>query len=176
VTDGGWRWTPAPGSPFPDALVALAGDAADLHPLPAGTDSLFAVHLGGGRLLLVAGESRHGQRVDAVLDLSRFEGTVALVHHARDAAHFDFLALDGVEAVQGRQAGTERRVLGRVPLALSGAERVGVSALGTHYYGYRGGEAVLHTHGPAPEAGRAGLLFEGEGVVRIGAVAVTPME
>jgi len=173
---GAWRWVPAPGQPLPDGLVALVGDREDLHPLPAGPDSLLSVHLGGGRLLLVAGEPRHGQRVDAALDLSRFEGTVALVHHARDADHYDFLAFDGAEAVQGRQAGAERTVFGRTLLPLSGAERLGVSAVGAHYYAYRGGEAVLHTHGTAPGAGRAGLLIEGEGVVRIGGLAVTPLE
>ena len=174
--DGGWTWRPTPGQSLPPEFDVLEGSRDNLHSAGAPGDSLASYHLEGGPVMLVAGEPRSGVQVEAVLDLSGFEGSAALVHHVRDAERYDFLAFDGTEVVQGRRAGDGQTVFGRGAVSPSDAFRVRVTAHGTHFYGYVDGRTVVHGHGSAPEAGRAGLRLEGSGTVRIGRIAVTPTE
>lgn len=174
--EGGWTWHPEPRQALPPEFEVLEGSRSDLHPAGSPDDSLATFHLEGGSIMLVAGEPRTGVQVEAVLDLSEFEGTAALVHHVRDAEHYDFLALDGTEAVQGRRAGDRRTTFDRGAADLSEPLRVRVTAHGTHFYGYLDDRTVAHGHDSAPETGRAGIRLEGSGAVRIGHLAVTPIE
>lgn len=173
---GGWSWQPTPGQRLPSDVSVLEGDRAAIHPLPAGSDSLFAFHLASGPLMLVAGEPVTGVQIETVLDLSGFDGTVALIHHVQDAVHYDFLAFDGARVVQGRRSGDRELVFEQAPVTLPGVVRLRATAQGTHFYGYVDGRSVVHGHGDAPETGRAGLRFEGSGTVRLGSLILTPIE
>lgn len=175
--DGGWTWNPVPGQPLPSGLVVIEGEAAALHAVPPGApgDSLVAFHLGGGTLLFVGGTPNAGVRIDAALDLSGFEGTVALVHHVQDAANYDFLSFSSEQTVLGRRQGAREIVFGRAAATPSSAFQTRVTAQGTHFYGHVNERAPIHGHGAAPAAGRAGLRLEGTGTVRVGRMSVTPI-
>ncbi len=173
---GGWAWHPVPGQELPSDFEALEGDASALQAATSTGDSLAAFTLDGGPLLLVAGSPRAGIQVEALLDLSTFDGTAAIVHHVQDAGHYDFLAFDGTQVVQGRQDGEQQQFFGRAPYHSAEPFRVRITAHGTHFYGYVNGQSLVHGHGNAPPAGRAGLYFEGQGTVRVGGLVVTPID
>jgi hypothetical protein len=68
------------------------------------------------------------------------------------------------------------KVLDRAWRALpDGAVELGVYAVGRHLRGIVSGETVLHGHEPALPDGRVGLLLDGEGVVTVRSITVTPI-
>ena len=117
----------------------------------------------------------------ATLDLSGFTGTAALVHHVQSARTYDFLALDtsadGAATLrQGRVAGGEETTMDEGTAPLDGPAELKAYAVGTHFRGYLGGEQLTHPHADAAPPGRVGLRLDGEGTVRVLALAATPVE
>jgi uncharacterized membrane protein len=180
--EGAWRWE-AEAAALPTGFEFLEGSRAEL-------DIAASSAPGGGlalrtseRLLLVAGQPLEGAEVRARLDLSGFTGRVALVHHAQRADAYDFLAVDksaeGASVVQGRVAEGQVQVFDEATLAgdaTDGVFALRAIAYGTHFRGYLGGDMIVHGHGNAAPDGRAGLLVEGSGSLRLLRLEATPVE
>lgn len=135
----------------------------------------------GRPTFVTTGDAVGDLEAETQLDLSRFTGTVMLVHHVQDAQTYDFLAVDkpasGETTVrQGRVAGGVETTFDRGTATLSGTVALKTYAVGTHFRGYVGGDQVTHGHGDAAPAGRVGLRLDGTGSVHVLALAATAVQ
>ncbi|MEM1043592.1 MAG: DUF2231 domain-containing protein [Bacteroidota bacterium] len=167
---------PAPEAP-PDTALAARLDVLSGAPAEG---SAFVV-APGRPTLAVLPDTLGDLEVRATLDLSGFTGTASLVHHVRGPADYDFLALDtsasgDATLRQGRVEGERETTMDRGTAPLDGLAELKAYAVGTHFRGYLDGEQLTHPHGPAAPPGRVGLRLEGEGTVRVLALAATPVE
>lgn len=183
TAEGAWRWTAEAGG-LPQGLRFLEGERADLAAEAAGEAAGEGLVLRPDRsVLFTAGEPLEGVEVRAELDLSGFTGRAALVHHVRDAENYDFLAFEkregGTAVRQGRVTDGAVEVFDEARLGTDafdgGPVALRAVAYGTHFRGYLGGELVAHGHGDAAPAGRAGLLLDGNGALRLLQLEAVPV-
>jgi uncharacterized membrane protein len=130
-----------------------------------------------GRALLVLPGSWEDARIEARIDASAFQGSVALGARVDGETNGALLRLatdGGVALVALRQGQeklldeVERRLpAGEVTVALSVSER--------HWKGFVDGGSVVHGHASLPAPGRMALLLDGTGTVRVVSVRITPM-
>lgn len=188
TAEGAWRWEAEAGA-LPRGLRFLDGEPSDLT-VEAPAEGASAEAGGDGVVLrphrtvfFTAGEPVEGVEVQAELDLSGFTGRAALVHHARDARNYDFLAVEkhasGGTVRQGRVRGGVVETFDEKAYDAGAFEGGPVTlravAYGTHFRGYLGGELAAHGHGDAPTAGRSGLLLDGSGPLRLLRLEAVPV-
>jgi uncharacterized membrane protein len=175
--DGTLRWTPGPGAGTAiDSTLRIVGISPDATVEPVTPEGL--VVRVSGRALILLPDSFGDVRVEAAVDWRGFQGTLGLVHHARGAEVFEAfeVAPDGALEL-ARYGGGGRSVLGKgdVGELKQGIEHVAVSAVGSHFKGYVDGRTEAHGHGHPIEPGRAGLLVDGNGEIRILALEASPV-
>lgn len=183
TAEGARRWSADAGA-LPQGLRFLEGERADLAAEASAEAADGGVVLRPRRaVFFTAGEPMEGAEMSAELDLAGFTGQTALVHHVRDAQNYDFLAVEkgatGSTVRQGRVRGGvvetfDEKVLGSSAFD-GGAVTLRAVAYGTHFRGYAGGELVTHGHGDAAPAGRAGLLLDGTGPLRLLRLEAVPV-
>ena len=114
-------------------------------------------------------------QVNAWLDLSAFDGEVALLHHQTSGTGGAFvIATTGHARLVDRT--TELSVLDSAAIELTGRHALAVNAAGSHLKGLVDGRTVVHGHAAAHPEGRISLRFEGTGVVGIERVEIVPLE
>ncbi len=178
--DGSLTWKPLPGDrqalgsfllPAPetdDSAVSWRESAEDGEGL--------GLTLDGEALLLLPGVFGDVQ-VEAELVLDDFEGEVGLAHHVLSGSQANLFtaSVPGNEFVLSRRDGTATRRLARsVGEVSQGPIRLLATAAGRHYYGYLGDESVVHGHEAPPPDGGCGLFLNGNGVVRVLSLTITP--
>jgi uncharacterized membrane protein len=158
--DGSWHWAAGAGQTAPPEFEfrGLVAEPSE--------DGLELRSTNGSGWLL-AGPPGTGHQLDVELDLSEWNGQIALVHHYIDEQSYDFFTIDDSEAVLGRMAGGTRRNFDRSDVSLEGRVQLRVVGQTTHFLGYVDGAMVVHGHGPAASAGRVGLRFDGSGIIRL---------
>ena len=171
--DGALIWAPRP------------GDGSTLHAtlVPQGPGTIEEI-APDGVLLQVDGLRRlllpvplGDVQVDARLDLSGFEGRIAVLHHAGEAIddHGAFVvSTDGTVRLEDR-TGAGLRTLDSGTIGRPGQVTVSVHASGRHLKGMIDGRMVTHGHHPPRPDGRSGLLIDGTGPLRIHRIEVTPL-
>lgn len=170
--DGSWTWMPVPNaSTLPEDFRFLTGSASNLH-VAAGQDSALAMHVQGGPLLFVGGDTLEGVQVDAVVNLDQFDGTVRLVHHVHDAQNYDYLAYSEGLITQGRLMGGEPHIFDEKMVDSGGWISLRAVSSGTHFRGYVDGEPATHGHGSEPGSGPVGLYLDGSGTVMLKRISV----
>lgn len=179
--DGAIEWRPAPqdGAALGTLLDPLSGASEVRASSPAaGGRQGLALEVTGRTLLALPGSFGDVQ-VDAELELAGFEGTVGLAHHVQGPDRAGLLRMTlpaGELALVTLRGGAAPKVLDRARRALpDGAVELGVYAVGRHQRGIVSGETLLHGHEPALPDGRVGLLLDGEGVVTVRSITVTPI-
>jgi len=178
--DGAWRWTPLPtdARALQTVLTPVPGSesgAVKAGP-PPGESGGFALECSGRSVLAFPGTFSDVQ-VEASVDVSAFRGTIGVLHHVRGAeesAAFELATAGGAALVLSNNG---RKVLdeGRYDVP-SGSFTLAVSASGRHLKGMVNGAVVVHGHADPPAAGGVGLLLDGDGVVVVHSVQVTPLE
>jgi hypothetical protein len=115
--------------------------------------------------------------MEAHLDIAGFQGTVGLAYHVDSDGNGSFFTLsDGGQVRLERRTGDTRKVLGSATVERpKGEVTLRTSVAGHHIKGFVDGAMVLHRHGSSGPAGRAGLVFNGNGVVRVISVTITPV-
>ncbi|MCI0601572.1 hypothetical protein L0156_01010 [bacterium] len=114
-------------------------------------------------------------QIESELDLSEFDGTVSLVHHVSGNDR-DFLAIRKGSMELGRHATGSNKSFGTEKLTIPpGLLTFKAVSAGTHYRVYLNGKLTVHGHGKAATEGKAGLLLEGTGILRIANISVTPL-
>jgi uncharacterized membrane protein len=128
------------------------------------------------RTILTFKPTYENVQVEADIDLSAFQGTVALVHHLFSPQSFDFFRIDNKVAQLGRSDGDME-----VIFEDKGVEKlndvVHIKAVGSsgHFRGYINGKLFLHGHADDAPAGKAGILFEGTGTIRLAGISANSL-
>ena len=130
-----------------------------------------------GRTLLLLPGTFGNVYLDAELDLSNFDGTVGLAHHAKNLSNAELFEITRdrkaalISITDGKQEGLGKGVID----SQSALKVLSVSASGSHLKGLVDGVVVVHGHKPAPEPAGVGLLLDGQGIVVIIKMKVTPL-
>lgn len=154
------------------AAVQAAGEPGDTS-----RGLLLAVD---GRTILRLPGTFGDVEVAAVLEPEDFQGSLGLAHHVArvdDAGLFTIRLPEGELALKTLATGREEKVLAQAAVEPpEGALELAVTAAGRHLRGTLGGELMVHGHEPPAAEGAAGLLFDGQGRVRVVSVTVTPIQ
>ncbi len=103
----------------------------------------------------------------AEMDLSDFDGSIRLLHHALDSLSYHFMEVEDEVIRLGVSVDGETEI--QEEHSPSQPSNVGVFRVvgdQTHFRGYFNGSMVVHGHGPAPEAGVTGFAIAGSGTIR----------
>jgi uncharacterized membrane protein len=177
LEDGSLVWTPRPGDeaalgrvlePFGPAAVRVAAATASAKGL-----SLVA----SGRTLLALPGSWEDVQLEVRLDASEFEGSFALGARVEGDSSGGFLRIrsDGGAQLVARREGKEQ-LLDEAETPLSGSEmKIGLSAVGRHWKGFADEQTVVHGHAKLPGSGRAALLLDGTGTIRLISLRISPV-
>ena len=167
--DASWIWRVGPGAD--DILaesfiiegntgfIADAGRSDGIHHLD--------LHAGNEASYILFGEPISSVDGRIELNTEEFEGEIALIHHYHDPSTYQYLRLSGSELSQGQIINGSDNLLGSGQIDNTGWYTLRVTASGGHYYGYRNGQTVVHTHADQMESGRTGVKISGPGVVKI---------
>jgi len=178
--DGSLTWKPLPGDRQALGAVLLpapeTNDEAVSWLEPGEGAAGLGLAVDGEALLLLPGAFGDVQ-VEAELDLEGFEGEVGLAHHVLSGSRASLLTVSFPESefVLSTRDGDQTRRLDRAVRAVpEGLFQLMVTAAGRHYYGFLGGERVVHGHEPPPGKGGCGLFLRGTGTVRVLSLTVLP--
>ncbi|MDQ7086595.1 MAG: hypothetical protein Q9Q13_01490 [Acidobacteriota bacterium] len=178
--DGTLEWVPGAGSSLGGALEWADPAMASKARVVAGDrrpGAMLEVH---GRAVLLFSPDYGDLQAEWRVDLSEFEGQVAVVHHFVDTDSFASFTLD----TRSGKARLEQVEAGKVavldeqaftPQEDDAASTLAVSSVGSHRKGFVNGDLVVHGHAAARSPGPAGLLLDGEGRVRILEAAMFPL-
>lgn len=179
---GGLEWRPAASDAraLGEILEPLSGaDAVEVGEPEGGEATGLSLDLDGRTLLALPGTFGDVQ-VDAELELGDFDGTIALVHHARGADRAGLFRVDraaGAVALVTLRPDAEPEIVDRSETEIpADPVTLGVYAAGRHFRGMIAGETIVHGHEPALPDGRTGLLLDGTGSLVILSMTVTPIE
>ena len=175
--DGSWQWRPGAGARqvLAEDFRFVQGSFDDLRVEAAGEDSVLAVQLQSSPVLFTAGAPIGSVQAESILNISRFDGPVRLVHHVQDAQNYDFLELADGQLRQGRLQDGTRTIFAEQALDATAWITLRAVSDGTHFRGYADGEMLTHGHGDAPELGSVGLYLEGSGTVLLRRLTATSL-
>jgi uncharacterized membrane protein len=177
LEDGSMVWKPHPGdeATLDGVLTPIGATAVRVSTVPANTDGLSL--LVSGRTLLVFPDAWEDLQLEARVDLSGFDGSFALGARVAGDSTGGFVRIrsDGTTTLIARRAGGEE-ILDEAHSSLSGGvNTLGLSAVGRHWKGFMDGVTVVHGHSQLPVSGRAALLLDGAGTVRLISVRISPV-
>jgi uncharacterized membrane protein len=177
LEDGSMLWDPRAGEEAALGEVLMPVGATAVRVVTAPADAAGLSLLVSGRTLLVFPDSWEDVQLEARVDLSAFDGTLALGARVAGDSTGGFVRIrsDGTTVLFARRAG-EEEILDEARASLSGGEKtLGLSAVGRHWKGYIDGATVVHGHSQLPASGRAALLLDGAGTIRLISVRISPV-
>ena len=137
----------------------------------------IGIKISGNALLLFPG-SYGDVQIQGEFDLTRFKGKLALVHHFQDVSDkewFEISDLGQVKLVSETEG--KLKILDSHDSELkSPVVNLTLSAAGRHLKASVNGQLAVHGHRAVPRSGQVGLLAEGEGIIRINEIQITPLE
>jgi len=177
LEDGSIVWKPHSGeeAALGEILTPIGATAVRVSTAPADTEGLLLVV--SGRTLLVLPDTWEDLQLEVQVDLSEFDGTIALGARVAGDSTGGFVRIrsDGTTVLFARRAG-EDEILDEARASLSGGEKtLGLSAGGRHWKGYIDGATVVHGHSQLPASGRVALLLDGAGMIRLISVRISPV-
>jgi len=175
---GGLVWAPAvgDGEALGTLLTAVEGGSLGaLTALDPPDAAGLRLQVDGEGLLLLPGTFADVE-VRAVLDTTDFDGTVGVAHHVHGPDDHDLLTLaaDGTARLAQTLSGSVQ-VQAAAKVDPDSALDLRVRASGSHLKGYLGEALAVHGHVAPTAAGRVGLWLDGQGVVVVHQVRVTPL-
>ncbi|MDQ7065878.1 MAG: hypothetical protein Q9P90_16715 [candidate division KSB1 bacterium] len=180
AANGGLQWQPLASDTnaigefwLPFAADSMARLTPVYRPVPQG----LALAVEGESFLLTPDSSLNVQ-VEAVLDLSEFQGEFGLAYRWQTAQLTGLFALStGANARLLERRNPKTRALDSGKFAFGpGPIRIAASVAGSHLKGFVNGKQVVHGHTKPAGPGRAGLWFNGRGTVRVLSVTITPIQ
>jgi hypothetical protein len=130
-----------------------------------------------GRSMLLLTGSYGDVQLEAVLDLTGFDGAAGLVHHARgikEAGSYQ-VTTKGVASLLHLRDGSDRRLDQTQTTLPPQPMKLVLSSAGMHIKGMLNGRVLVHAHEAPSPNGSVGLLFDGEGTVRLISLQVEPL-
>ncbi len=131
-----------------------------------GTKAAFVFHSQYGNVGMIA-----------TLKKPDFKGTIKLIHHAKDMANYEFVAVSENIMKLGRVVNGNETVFDESKIDVTtGWVPLKVTAAGTHYKGYIGNKAITHGHSDKMDDGFIGLMLDGKGTVQVKSIEVAVLE
>ena len=174
-------WSPLPddGEALGTVFGAVPGSSLDAvtaaQPVADGEGLRLAVN---DRSLLVLPGTFGDVQVEAVLDLSAFDGSVGLIHHVQSAetAGLFSVSTTGTAALIVLEGGRKRTLDEQDVELPSTLVTLAVSSSGRHLKGSIEDKIVTHGHVAPGEAGGCGLLLDGNGAIGVISIRLTPLK
>lgn len=171
--DGSWLWAPTVGDAHPfSAFRFIEGKAEDIN---TGT-------LGVGEytfdkpVTFIFDKAAKDVQVDVKLNVSSFEGTVAILHHFHSLNQYDFLEISGREMSLGRIQNGKRIDLDTKNAPVGEGTEFRVIGSGRHFKGYMDKKMIVHGHEPPLTPGAVGLMVDGKGTLSVSSIHTIPTE
>jgi uncharacterized membrane protein len=177
LEDGTMVWKPRSGdeAALGEILTPVGATAVRVATASADTEGLSL--LVSGRTLLVFPDAWEDVQLEARVDSSEFDGSLALGARVSGDSTGGFFRVRSDDTTQlvARQAG-EEEILDEAHSSVSGGVKtLGLSAVGRHWKGFIDGVTVVHGHRQLPASGRVALLLDGTGTVRLISVRISPV-
>ncbi len=144
---------------------------------PPSADTITRSDFGqGGISIVVDGEGmltlpdvHDDVSVSAIVDLSEFDGSLALAHHVLSLEDWEGLVLGPANRVALiRMKSGKEDVLKSTSLLFPRRQtRLDVTAASGHFKGFVDGDMVVHGHGDSAPPGKVGLYYSGRGVLKV---------
>lgn len=149
----------------PEVIESETGDKT-LKLSAVGTPAAFVFHQTYGNIGMAA-----------MVDVSGFDGSFKLIHHAKDLDNHEFVSINNGNMKLGRVVNGEEVIFDSGEFGPGdGWLNVRVSAAGTHYKGYMGNKTVTHGHGDKMDNGYVGIMLAGTGDVLVRSIETVPLE
>lgn len=154
-----------------------ADTTATLEPVYRPVPQGLALKVDGESFLLTP-DSLLDVQVEAVLDISEFQGEFGLAYRWQNAQLTGLFGLTtDAQARLVDRLNTRTKSLDTGKFAFGpGPIQIAASAAGSHLKGFVNGRQVVHGHTKPAGKGRTGLWFKGKGMVRVLSVTVTPLK
>ncbi|MCC5905738.1 MAG: hypothetical protein JJU13_06015 [Balneolaceae bacterium] len=167
--DGSWIWRIGPGADDILSEAFTIEGSSDFTADAGSTDGTHHLNVQAGdeASYILFGEFMSSVDGRIELNTEEFEGEIALIHHYQDPSTYQYLRLNGSELSQGQLIDGSDKLLGSGQIDNTGWYTLRVTASSGHFYGYRNGQTIVHTHADDLEPGKTGFLVRGEGTVRI---------
>lgn len=167
--NGSWIWRIGPGA---DQVVYESFTSIDAQNISAETireDGRFHLELTGSNesSFFIVDNSLSSIEGRVELNASDFDGEFMLVHHYQNPDNFQYLKLDGSNLVQGRVENGSENIFESDAIVSSSWMTLRVTKDGQHFYGYKDGQTIIHSHAEEMEAGKTGFSLSGTGTVKI---------
>lgn len=177
LEDGSRLWKPHAGeeAALGEILTPIGATAVRIATAPVDAEGLSL--LVSGRTLLVFPGSWEDVQLEVRVDLSAFDGILSLGARVAGDSTGGFVRMrsDGNTTLIARRAGEEEILDEAHASASGGVKTLGLSAVGRHWKGFINGATVVHGHRQLPASGRAALLLDGEGTIRLISVQISPV-
>lgn len=140
-------------------------------------DNILKLKADGKPVAFVFHQSYGNVGMAASVDVSVFDGSFKLIHHAKDLDNHEFVSINNGNMKLGRVVNGEEVIFDNGEFeAGDGWLNLRVSAAGTHYKGYIGNKTVTHGHGDKMDNGYVGIMLAGTGDVLIRSIETVPLE
>ena len=168
--EDGWKLQPVLASDWKAAADWLIGEPSAIETSIVTVDTArraIEITATGPPVMFVFDPLLNDVEMELLFDADDLEGRFAVVHSVHDRFNYFFVEYDGTHIAQGRVVDGKRETLGSARRDYEGVSLMRLVADGTHYRAYDGGGLVAHGHSIVAEKGRAGLVVEGTGHLRI---------
>lgn len=172
--DGSWTWTPGfndEKNDFPD--FDFHHGSSELLTLEASRMGQYAVK---DSVLFTLGEIVGDVQVEAILDLTQFDGSVAILHHYNNLNQYDYLEIKNTKMNLGRIAENETIIADSKEVEKNGWFTLKSIGSGRHFRGYMNEKLITHGHYSPFEPGYVGLRIYGKGIIGIKSIKVIPLK
>ena len=170
-----WKPNPSDAVTLDGILTPIGSTAVRVVAETVETKGLLL--LVSGRSLLALPDAWGDVQLEARVDLSEFDGSLALGARVSGDSIGGFIRMrsDGNTQLVSQRT-DEEEILDEAYSSLSGGvNTLGLSAIGRHWKGFVDGATVVHGHGKPSASGRAVLLLDGTGVIRLFSVRISPV-
>ncbi len=171
--DGSWLWEPQKGDEQPFSVFRfIEGRSEDIQ-----TGSMGAGEYALDQpVTFILDKAVADVQVDVKLNLSAFEGTLAILHHFQSLDQYDFLEVSSGQMTLGRFSAGKREEMESKKVQAGTGAAFRVVGSGRHFRGYLDEKLVVHGHAAPLAAGAVGLRIDGKGAVGISSINTIPIK
>ncbi len=171
-----WTFSDADEDIFANSFHFVMGSAEDLDASASGGS--VTLNSNGNPATFVFHNKMGNVGGEVSYMLHGFKGDIKLVHHFKDAQNYDYVSVNGNQMKLGRIVEGENKIFDEKEFntETSGWTQLRVSAAGSHFKGYIGGETITHGHGDELEDGYVGLMINGTGSIMLKDLMATVLE
>jgi len=167
--DGTWMWMIRPGSQniLRDQFSIVGFEEFNVDVESSGEGSYLLIEPGHDSTYLLFGKNIEDVEGTVELNLAEYSGRFSLIHHFRSPSRYQYVRIEDGLFSQGQVDGGVENVFASDEVNVVDWMTIRVSSAGTHFYGYKDGQPITHTHGDKMQPGLTGMEFNGSGKLKI---------